>query len=166
MIDKDVAAPTESMGITSHMGPRDGQHHDGLDLRARQGTDIKAFKSGVVFEVKRSDAPDDPAGKYVSILCQRPPEIHKYFHMSAIDPDLEVGQMLNAGDVFALAGSTGNSKGPHLHFEIHRRNIEGFFVPINPLFAYPDHFGKYMDKETGQPVNMDSVLKSNIRVVD
>jgi murein DD-endopeptidase MepM/ murein hydrolase activator NlpD len=164
MMDYEVKAPTEYMVITSHKGMRDGQDHDGLDLRARHGTAIKAFKAGVVFEVKRSDHPNDPTGKYVSILCEHPKEIHKYFHMSEIDPSLQVGQHVSAGQQFALAGSTGNSEGPHLHFEIHRQNGGGQFEPMNPIELYPEHFQKYMDKETGQPVNIDRILKSSTRV--
>ena len=159
-----VAPPTEYMVITSHKGMRDGQSHDGVDLRARHGTAIKAFKSGVVFEIKRSDHPDDPSGKFVSILCDSPPEIHKYFHMSEIDPRLEIGQTLFSGDQFALAGSTGNSEGPHLHFEIHRKDNNGNFVAMDPVKLYPDHFSKYMDKETCRPVNIDQILKTNTRV--
>ena len=159
-----VAAPTEYMVVTSHKGIRDGQSHDGIDLRARHGTAIKAFKAGFVAEVKRTDSPGDPTGKYVVIICESPMEIHKYFHMSKIDPSLQVGQELQAGQKFAEAGDTGNSKGPHLHFEIHRRDSSGNFQPMDPIELYPDHFGQYIDKEAGQPVNIDSVLKSSTRV--
>ena len=159
-----VHPPTEYMVVTSRMGMRDGQSHDGIDLRARHGTAIRAFRPGVIFEVKRSDHPDDPSGKYVTILAQDPEEIHKYFHMSEIDPDLQVGQEVRAGQQFALAGSTGNSDGPHLHFEIHRKNGQGKFEPMDPIALYPEHFHKYMDKETGQPVNIDQILKSSTRV--
>jgi murein DD-endopeptidase MepM/ murein hydrolase activator NlpD len=159
-----VHAPTEFLVVTSHVGPRDGSFHDGLDLRARQGTAIKSFRSGTVVDVKRSTAPDDPVGKYVAVMSTDPEEIHKYFHMDSIDPALSVGQLLNAGDQFAIAGSTGNSNGPHLHFELHRRNGDGEFAAVNPIDAYPDHFGNYIDKETGEPVNIDRILKLNTRV--
>ena len=49
-----------------------------------------------------------------------------YAHCSELD--VRTGQKVKAGDVIAKAGSTGNSQGPHLHFEVRENN-----VPVDPI---------------------------------
>ena len=51
-------------------------------------------------------------------------------HLNAIKSSLQVGTILEAGEIFATVGNTGDARGgaPHLHFEIRKPD----FVPINP----------------------------------
>ena len=49
-----------------------------------------------------------------------------YAHMSS--RKVEVGQYVNQGDVIGITGSTGNSTGPHLHFEVTENGVR-----VNPL---------------------------------
>ena len=49
-----------------------------------------------------------------------------YAHMSS--RKVSVGQYVNQGDVIGITGSTGNSTGPHLHFEVTENGVR-----VNPL---------------------------------
>lgn len=84
--------------------------HTGIDLATEQGTIIKSATSGKVIQV--SDIGD--YGKHVKV--QTEDLIILYAHCSKIY--VIEGQEINQGDEIGEVGSTGNSTGPHLHFEI------------------------------------------------
>jgi len=94
--------------------------HTGVDMSAAQGTPIKAGAAGVV-------AWAGPRGGYGNavIIDHGNQFATLYGHASAVK--VSVGQTVKAGQVVALAGSTGMATGPHLHFEV---RILG--VPVNP----------------------------------
>ena len=89
-------------------------------MSAAQGTPIKAGAAGVV-------AWAGPRGGYGNavIIDHGNQFATLYGHTSAVK--VSVGQTVKAGQVVALAGSTGMATGPHLHFEV---RILG--VPVNP----------------------------------
>lgn len=97
--------------ITSGFGPRWGSFHSGLDIAVPSGTPIAAARAGTVIQAGwRGDygyAVEIGHGNGVSTL---------YGHMSQIL--VNVGQNVNRGDTIGRSGSTGNSTGPHVHFEI------------------------------------------------
>ena len=101
--------------FTSGFGQRWGRLHGGVDLAAAAGTQIKAADSGTVSFVGESGSYGllvklDHGNGYVTY----------YAHCS--------GFLVNEGDIvqkgvpIALVGSTGNSTGPHCHFEIRYNN--------------------------------------------
>ena len=94
--------------------------HTGLDIGAASGTPIKAAADGVV---KRA-AWTGTYGNLVIISHGNGIETY-YAHCSKLL--VKVGQTVSSGDTIALVGSTGNSTGPHLHFEV-RINDK----PVNP----------------------------------
>lgn len=100
--------------ITSRFGSRESIRsyaHTGLDIAAPYGTDIKAAAGGTV-----TWAGDRGSyGNLVIIDCGNGVEIY-YGHASKLY--VTEGQTVEAGDVIAAVGSTGNSTGNHLHFEI------------------------------------------------
>jgi len=57
-----------------------------------------------------------------------------YGHMSQIDPSIRAGVQVAAGQVLGTEGSTGQSTGPHLHFEVH---VNG--SPVNPVAFMASH---------------------------
>jgi len=112
--------------LTSKFGPRWGSWHSGIDLATSTGTPVKAADSGIVTFVGW----DGGYGKLVKIDHGGGKMVTYYAHLSGYN--VSVGQAVNKGDVIGYVGNTGNSTGPHLHFEI---RIDG--QPVNPLNYYP-----------------------------
>lgn len=100
--------------ITSRFGNRESIRsyaHSGLDIGAPKGTDIKAAASGTVAFAGWS-------GGYGNIVkISHGSGIQTYYaHCSELY--VSTGDEVKAGDVIAAVGSTGNSTGNHLHFEV------------------------------------------------
>ena len=85
--------------------------HTGLDIACTTGTDIKVVSSGTVTFSEYNGS----YGKLVKVDHGNGIETW-YGHCSKLYA--KVGERVKAGDVIAAVGSTGNSTGPHLHFEI------------------------------------------------
>ncbi len=101
--------------FTSGYGERWGRFHQGIDIAAQTGTPIKAADNGEVIFVGNS-------GSYGLLvkLDHNNGYITYYAHCSQIN--VAVGDVVNQGDIISLVGNTGNSTGPHCHFEIRYDN--------------------------------------------
>jgi murein DD-endopeptidase MepM/ murein hydrolase activator NlpD len=102
--------------------------HSGLDLAAPMGTPVHAAAGGVVlFAAASSDAAGRPVGygRYV-VVAHKNGYATLYGHLSSIA--VHAGDTVHQGDILGAEGSTGNSTGPHLHFEL-RFNGD----PVDPL---------------------------------
>lgn len=99
--------------------------HTGIDLSAPPGTPIVAANSGAVIFAGWSTW-----GYGNTVALAHGPFVTLYAHMSSIA--VRCGQMVPAGSVIGGVGSTGNSSGPHLHFEIRSGNN-----PTDPLSTIP-----------------------------
>ncbi|MDI3388751.1 peptidoglycan DD-metalloendopeptidase family protein [Streptomyces sp. B-S-A8] len=86
-------------------------YHTGLDFAAPTGTPIKSIHSGTVKEAGWSGS----YGYRTVIELEDGTEL-AYNHQSSMS--VSVGQKVTTGDVIGRVGSTGNSTGPHLHFEV------------------------------------------------
>lgn len=110
--------PLKSGRISSHFGIRNDPFdnhlakHEGTDIAAPKGTEIIAAAGGTVSYIGYDD---DGYGKYFKISHSED-VLTLYAHCSEIL--VEKGQQIKAGEVVALVGSTGQSTGNHLHFEI------------------------------------------------
>jgi murein DD-endopeptidase MepM/ murein hydrolase activator NlpD len=117
--------------VGSGFGPRGGGFHAGVDIIVPPGTTVRAAHAGIVTVVlcnaSGGSGPQDrceaPGGTYVS-GCGWYVEVDhgggvmtRYCHATRVTT--VVGQRVQAGDPLMLSGSTGNSSGPHLHFEVH-----------------------------------------------
>ena len=109
--------PLQHYQVSSSYGPRinpvTGRFgiHGGLDLAAREGTEVYAVKNGTVV-----DLGEDPVlGKYI-IMSHENNWVSLYGHLSSINTALR--SELQSGSLIARVGSTGQSTGPHLHFEL------------------------------------------------
>jgi murein DD-endopeptidase MepM/ murein hydrolase activator NlpD len=107
---------------TDGFGPRGGAFHTGLDYPKAHGEGVAAAGRGCV-----SFAGWDSGGygKLV-VIRHRLGMTSWYAHHSSID--VRRGTCLVAGRIVGQVGSTGNSSGPHLHFELRLRG-----APVDPL---------------------------------
>ena len=115
--------------------------HNGVDLLAARNTPIHAASSGkvIVSECNASTGTCDRdgglqvkgCGWYVEIL-HTGNIVSRYCHMVR-QPEVRVGQIVKAGQVLGFVGSSGNSSGPHLHFEIHTGVPANGGNAINPV---------------------------------
>ena len=97
--------------VTSGFGPRWGRLHAGIDIGAPTGAPIHAAKGGVVSYA-------GVMGGYgnIIVLDHGGGMTTRYAHQSRLGAS--VGQTVAAGEQIGYIGSTGNSTGPHLHFEV------------------------------------------------
>lgn len=114
--------PTNSHNISSTFGHRSrGDFHTGIDLCGKKGDNIYAYKSGTVIKTQYSNR---SYGNMI-LLQHSDGTQTRYAHLSSIA--VSGGQYVNCGQIIGAMGSTGNSTGNHLHFEV---IING--KPINP----------------------------------
>lgn len=112
--------------------------HTGIDIGASKGTPIMAAAAGTVVWAdwglfSGSPNENDPYGKAVAIKHDfgwNGKRLYTiYAHMDRID--VVAGQIVLAGDPIGLVGETGNTTGPHLHFEV-RVKTNSFYSTLNP----------------------------------
>ena len=114
--------------ISSYFGPRKSPggigstNHKGLDIGCPTGTPIVACEAGTVIAAGYSGS----MGNYVTI-AHSASTTTTYMHNSSLC--VSVGQSVARGEVIALAGSTGNSTGPHCHLGL---RINGTYVDPLP----------------------------------
>jgi murein DD-endopeptidase MepM/ murein hydrolase activator NlpD len=97
-------------------GSRSIKFHSGIDIGAPFGTTVFAARSGRV----ESTGWSDTYGNYIVIIHDSSWET-LYGHLSKIL--VSKRQAVNVGETIGLVGSTGQSTGPHLHFETRRRGV-------------------------------------------
>jgi len=100
--------------------------HRGVDIAAPHGTRVLAAADGRVERV----ASDSLLGRFVVIDHGARSYQSLYAHLSAVHVD--VGERVSIGSTIGRVGSTGQSTGPHLHFELWSRR-----QPINPASEVP-----------------------------
>ncbi|MGW1058411.1 M23 family metallopeptidase [Micromonospora rubida] len=106
--------PMADAQITSCYGQRWGTLHAGIDFALPAGTPIHAAAAGTV--VKAGDVGD---GYGISVFVDHGNGyLTHYAHQSRTA--VSEGATVKAGQVIGYEGSTGDSTGPHLHFEVHQ----------------------------------------------
>ena len=106
--------------ITSKFGNRTSEYknvskyHTGVDFSANIGTEISAATDGKVIEVSS----EGDYGNHLKI--EKEDIITLYAHCSEIL--VKEGDEIKQGQIIAKTGNTGNTTGPHLHFEIRKEN--------------------------------------------
>jgi len=119
--------------------------HNGVDIAVAKGTPVRAAAAGVVLVAMcnahvggLSHTCDRDGGLgvkgcgwYVDIL-HAGEVITRYCHLKA-RPFVTVGRYVATGEVIGLSGSSGNSSGPHLHFEVHLNGDSSRRGAVDPV---------------------------------
>lgn len=104
--------PADGGYISSHQGTRWGKQHKGIDIAGPDSRAISAADNGVVTDAGHSGG----YGNKIEIDHNNGMKT-VYAHLSSID--VNVGQTVEKGHKLGVMGSTGNSTGVHLHFEVY-----------------------------------------------
>lgn len=116
--------------LTSPFGPRWGRNHNGVDLAGSVGSPVIAARSGMVVTAISGCHPTSSwgcgggFGNYITI-AHNDGFATIYAHLSSLS--VASGSIVSAGDQIGTVGNSGNSYGPHLHFETRQAG-----VPRNP----------------------------------
>lgn len=107
--------------LTSSYGRRWGRLHAGIDLAAGVGSPIHAVTNATVL----SAGSEGGYGRAIRLL-HADGTVTVYAHMSSLL--VGKGERVAAGEKIGREGNTGQSTGPHLHFEVHVND-----TPVNPV---------------------------------
>jgi murein DD-endopeptidase MepM/ murein hydrolase activator NlpD len=123
-----VAKYTLSAGF-DQAGSRWIHKHSGQDFAVPIGTNVVAAHGGTVIKAGGNGAGDGPAYGNAIVVKHANGTYSQYAHLSKID--VRIGQIVKTGQHIALSGNTGNSTGPHLHFEI--RTTPNYGSAVDPV---------------------------------
>ncbi|WP_336320173.1 LysM peptidoglycan-binding domain-containing M23 family metallopeptidase [Streptomyces lavendofoliae] len=124
-VDAGVTTPYRASGSSWSSG-----YHTGVDFSASSGSTVKAVGPGTVVSAGWSGA----YGNEV-VIQHADGNYSQYAHLSSLS--VASGQTVSGGQQIGLSGSTGNSTGPHLHFEI--RTSPSYGSDIDPLAYLRQH---------------------------
>lgn len=142
--------PVESGHYVRGFGTGTGHHHLATDISAETGTPVKAAASGIV-----AYAGDELRGLGKVVIVMHQGEwATLYAHSHRLH--VSAGEKVAQGDMLAEVGSTGISRGPHLHFELMHA---GQHCNAAELFAARDG-----DDALGEALRRDSHIRLRSRV--
>ncbi|MFJ4646952.1 transglycosylase family protein [Streptomyces bobili] len=118
-VDAGLGTPYHATGSSWSKG-----YHTGVDFPVPTGTSVKSVAPGTVVSAGWGGS-----FGYEVVVRHSDGRYSQYAHLSAIS--VRDGQSVGAGQRIGRSGSTGNSTGPHLHFEV--RTGPGFGSDIDPL---------------------------------
>ncbi len=121
--------PCEENEITCAFGSL--ENHAGIDIGHENGSEIYAAADGEVFFVS------DDENEYGACLSIDHGEQFSSFYAHCSEICVEQGDKVKAGDLIAKTGSSGNSTGPHLHFELRKGKTQldpEDFLPVPAVY--------------------------------
>ncbi|MGP4000759.1 M23 family metallopeptidase [Streptomyces sp. 8N706] len=119
-----------STGYQSSGGAWSSGSHTGIDFHASSGTSVHAVGAGTVVEAGWG-------GSYGNnvVIKMKDGTYTQYGHLSSVG--VSVGETVTPGKQIGLSGSTGNTTGPHLHFEA--RTSPDYGSDIDPVAYLRSH---------------------------
>jgi murein DD-endopeptidase MepM/ murein hydrolase activator NlpD len=125
----DWVSPMPDGELSSCFGPRWGTMHQGIDLFNRENTPEFAVGAGTVYAAGWTYT-----GYGISVVIDHHNGFFTHYaHMNKTN--VSAGNEVHAGDLIGWEGSTGDSSGPHLHFEVHH----GMWNQVDPAPWLRDH---------------------------
>ncbi|CAL9515983.1 M23 family metallopeptidase [Streptomyces sp. enrichment culture] len=124
-------SPVKSYKLSASYAANGGMwasKHSGQDYAVPTGTPVVAVHGGTVVKAGGNGAGDGPAYGNAVVVKHSNGKYSQYAHLSSVN--VKAGQVVKTGQKIALSGNTGNSSGPHLHFEI--RTTPNYGSAINP----------------------------------
>ncbi|MFI0981120.1 transglycosylase family protein [Streptomyces sp. NPDC021093] len=118
-VDADSSTPYRAAGSSWSKG-----YHTGVDFPVPTGTSVKAVAPGSVVSAGYAGSYG-----YQVVIRHADGKYSQYAHLSALT--VREGQKVESGQRIGRSGSTGNSTGPHLHFEV--RTGPGFGSDVDPV---------------------------------
>ncbi|MFF5371897.1 M23 family metallopeptidase [Streptomyces sp. NPDC013187] len=103
--------------------------HSGQDFAVPSGTQVVATHGGTVVKAGGNGAGDGPAYGNAVVIKHGNGTYSQYAHLSKVE--VRIGQIVKTGQEIAKSGNTGNSSGPHLHFEI--RTTPNYGSAVDPV---------------------------------
>lgn len=103
--------------------------HSGQDFAVPVGTPVDAVSAGTVVKAGPNGGGDGPAYGNAIVIKHANNTYSQYAHLSKIQ--VKIGEKVTKGEQIARSGNTGNSSGPHLHFEI--RTTPNYGSAVNPV---------------------------------
>ncbi|MFD3719264.1 M23 family metallopeptidase [Streptomyces sp. NPDC058674] len=103
--------------------------HSGQDFAVPVGTPVQSVGAGTVVKAGPNGGGDGPAYGNAIVIRHANNTYSQYAHLSRIQ--VKIGQKVSKDKQIALSGNTGNSSGPHLHFEI--RTTPNYGSAVNPI---------------------------------
>ncbi|MFJ8749328.1 peptidoglycan DD-metalloendopeptidase family protein [Streptomyces sp. NPDC102441] len=128
------ATPVESPDVTTQYRASGASwssgYHTGSDFQAASGTSVRSIGPGTVVSAGWS-------GSYGNeVVIQHSDGMYsQYAHLSSLE--VSAGQTVTGGQQIGLSGTTGNSTGPHLHFEV--RTGPSYGSDVDPIAYLRSH---------------------------
>ena len=117
-VDNEIST---QYGVKRIINKKKESIHGGIDMRGREGEDVRASNSGKVILTEELFF-----GGNTLLLDHGMGVFTVYMHLSGFNRKL--GESVSKGDVIGFVGSTGRSTGPHLHFGIKAQELS-----VNPV---------------------------------
>jgi murein DD-endopeptidase MepM/ murein hydrolase activator NlpD len=126
-----VAGPHNFGGPDARFGARrPGHSHEGQDITAAEGTPVVAPRAGLItWRAYQARG----AGHYLVLAGENEAYNYVFMHLRGGSLLVKQGDFVRTGQQLAQVGSTGESSGPHLHFEIWNGPWRNGGKPIDPL---------------------------------
>ncbi|WP_395572936.1 M23 family metallopeptidase [Streptomyces sp. BK79] len=124
--------PVKNYKLTASFAQNGGMwasKHSGQDFAVPIGTNVVATHGGTVVKAGGNGAGDGPAYGNAVVIKHGNGTYSQYAHLSKVN--VKIGQIVKTGQSIAKSGNTGNSSGPHLHFEI--RTTPNYGSAVDPV---------------------------------
>ena len=130
-------------------------NHGGYDLVSDGDKTVCAVAGGKVMFSRMITDKSNRTWEWGNYVCVCGDDGYLYYYCHLAVREVSSGEIVRAGDIIGIEGSTGRSTGSHLHLEI--RNALGVAQNPEKIIGVPNETGTYIEKEE---VKMDEDIKA------